>query len=112
MTQLTDREILEACARASCTHYNIEEDGIVLFGEPTPSGFRYWNPLEDDGDALRLAVRLNLLIQFNAKHVFVYDDKGAQLAFLGKKKDPCAATRRAIVQAAAAMAQREKEQTK
>lgn len=62
MTQLTDREILEACARASCTHYNIEEDGIVLFGEPTPSGFRYWNPLAYDCDCARLENRCGVLV--------------------------------------------------
>ncbi len=62
MKPLTDKEILEACARASCTHFNIEEDWIVLFGEPTPSGFRFWNPLEDDGDCAHMENRYKLYV--------------------------------------------------
>lgn len=70
---MTDRELLETVA--------------TLIGEwPSPEPFehvlRRWNPLTDDGDALRLAVKLNLDIRY---------------------KDSYAATRRAIVRAAAAI---------
>lgn len=47
-----------------------------------------WNPLTDDGDALRLAVKLHLL-------------ESSWLGDMSKEADPYAATRRAIVRAAA-----------
>ena len=59
-----------------------------------------WNPLTDDGDAMRLAVRLDMFVDI--KNGF----SGAQVihkSFCSEehKGDPCAATRRAIVRAAA-----------
>lgn len=70
-----------------------------------------WNPLEDDGDALRLAVKLNLIIGPFATYVSVAEtyDK-PKLGAQGRefvcwhhetKGDQLAATRRAIVRAAA-----------
>lgn len=66
-----------------------------------------WNPLRDDGDALRLAVKVNLLVMpypFD-KAVRVVDSATAENTVIswGTPPDPCAATRRAIVQAAARM---------
>lgn len=64
-----------------------------------------WSPLTDDGDALRLAVKLGIDIQqfvstrmveaWKHPHQACGEDYGA---------DPCSATRRAIVRAAAAIA--------
>lgn len=58
----TDRELLEMAAKAA----NIEKYDFVsssgdwVYREPnTPN----WNPLKDDGDALRLAVKLRFSIQ-------------------------------------------------
>lgn len=69
-----------------------------------------WNPLADDGDALRLAVALNLDIlqepvssKSNAVEV-VANIEGIEFqpwAWECRAPDPCAATRRAIVRAAA-----------
>ena len=63
-----------------------------------------WNPLEDDGDALRLAVKLRLEVftkdePFDTAAVSRYgmDDIYAE----HRADDPYAATRRAIVRAAA-----------
>ena len=96
---MNDRELLEAAAKAA-------ENGAVWYavlgmgidgGGPFPT---LWNPLEDDGDALRLAVRLNI-------PVIPYDDETSAGTFgvvaknWGSKE---ANTRRAIVRAAAAMA--------
>jgi hypothetical protein len=66
------------------------------------AGSDYWNPLTDDGDALRLAVKLNLALSIEegqswAHHVEVF--QGSPVQHDGK--DPYAATRRAIVRAAA-----------
>ena len=54
---------------------------------------RWWNPLTDDGDALRLAVKLNLHKAIALAHRGITDDT-----------DFYAATQRAIVCAAAAIA--------
>jgi hypothetical protein len=59
------------------------------FGLPT------WNPLTDDGDALRLAVNLHLLYGINTDILNHY------LALELPSDEPLAATRRAIVRAAA-----------
>jgi len=135
---MTDRELLELAAKAA---------GIELnwFYEPideaeSDSGWfasiaktrRVWNPLTDDGDALRLAVKLGLAITpypiyEPVKHSVVVELKRhaecpkaeppfrfcqrcttdpcqlkPQIAYSQSlDSDPCAATRRAIVRAAA-----------
>ncbi|WP_257834581.1 hypothetical protein [Burkholderia glumae] len=66
-----------------------------------------WNPLEDDGDALRLAVQLNIhLTTFKdtvvKSRAAVWRDGGADCALWEPEgNDPLAATRRAITRAAA-----------
>ncbi|MDO8251386.1 MAG: hypothetical protein Q7T78_16935 [Rhodoferax sp.] len=60
----------------------------------------YWNPLEDDGDAFRLAVKLNLsLSQSPFQDAQVQGDYGSCIE--AHDGDPYAATRLAIVRAAA-----------
>jgi hypothetical protein len=96
---MNDRELLELAAKAVGLPVGARPgewwqtaDGtyheIVHIGE---SG-RHWNPLTDDGDALRLAVKLNLLWKSEV-HYSSYID-------LSKPND-CENTRRAIVRAAA-----------
>jgi hypothetical protein len=67
-----------------------------------------WNPLIDDGDALRLAVQLGLFIDIYDTEVmagWVVDEDSSSMETLNQPKgnDPYAATRRAIVEAAAAI---------
>ena len=116
---MTDRELLEAAAKAACialipyiwnkgTGWDYE--GFTISGE----GQDEWNPLEDDGDALRLAVKLSLAvtpypIYEHPKHSVIVarkslEDSRTEVGEL-YGSDPMAATRRAIVRAAAAMAQ-------
>jgi hypothetical protein len=60
-----------------------------------------WNPLADDGDALRLAVELGFNVYHAASSVFVEDlDSNVEIQH-GHENDKFAATRRAIVRAAA-----------
>ena len=65
-----------------------------------------WNPLTDDGDALRLAVKLELIVEqldgdcAQAMNFHKWDV--CEFCFY-KDGDPYAATRRAIVRAAAAI---------
>ena len=97
-----DRELLELAAKAiGCTirgkadeeYYNLHE------ADDTHS---LWNPLTDDGDALRLAVELDLLIMpyplDMAIRVTRLDQPETIEYYTG---DQLAATRRAIVRAAA-----------
>lgn len=65
-----------------------------------------WNPLRDDADALRLAVKLSFGIEHNhpldsGRWVQVSDALGTNLVSEGFEGDPYAATRRVIVRAAA-----------
>lgn len=89
---MTDRELLERAARAAGVFRGADriDSGINVDGVSWP----IWNPLEDDGDALRLAVRLKLLGSDNYCFVTAMYENG----------DPYAATRRAIVRAAAELA--------
>jgi hypothetical protein len=104
---VNDRELLEAAAKAAGykvrTVSGYEEGGTVSFYmEP---GQLWWNPLQDDGDALRLAVKLRLTVHhfLQTEEVEVclpYCDNGVNVFW---REDPYAATRRAIVRAAAAL---------
>ena len=60
-----------------------------------------WNPLEDDGDALRLAVKLQMQIAIFEAECHTRCPNRAQQDWFGEAGDPYAATRRAIVGAAA-----------
>lgn len=67
-----------------------------------------WNPLTDDGDALRLAVKLRMHISAAAVGgVFIeVSRKSTYEIFEPVNNDPCAATRRAITRAAAEIGRR------
>jgi|LakMenEpi03Aug12_release.lakeMendotaPanAssembly.Ray.scaffolds.fasta_scaffold1599014_1 hypothetical protein len=91
---MKDRELLELAAKAA--EYPIHSDAMFVkagggtetlyMGKNGPA----WNPLTDDGDALRLAVKLNLWEAVRDGHQHLDSDG-----------DHYAATRRAIVRAAA-----------
>ena len=107
----TDRELLELAARAA----GYREAGI---NKPYTDGLlENWNPLESDGDALRLAVDLDLAIVpypiYNKqKHSVLVQKKNLDESRFEKMElhgdDPRAATRRAITRAAAAIGEGEK----
>ena len=90
---MTDRELLESAARAA--GYVLLTNGQTYSQD---AGNFDWNPLTDDGDALRLAVHM-----FRDIHFWYFDNSVS----IGNERrvvcdsDPCAATRRAIVAAAA-----------
>ena len=95
---MTNRELLELAAKAA--GMNVRESRFhpnELVFEIEQGSWDRWNPLTDDGDALRLAVKLGMDI--NIESVLgrtrvndIYEDYGS---------DPTAAIRRAIVRAAA-----------
>ena len=99
---MTDRKLLELAAKAACIQIDRwhGDGGDYWTGrdaddkDRNPGLWIRWNPLRDDGDALRLEVALNL----TTKHRF--------LDFLAEENtlcggDYCKARRRAIVRAAA-----------
>lgn len=100
--EMTDRELLEAAAKAAgMSAFASGATGLRVSHDGRRSGY-IWNPLTDDGDALRLAVKLGIDIsQFPVTEKV---EAWAHMSYgLGEdyKGDPYAATRRAIVRAAA-----------
>ena len=94
---MTNRELLELAAKAAGV------GGQWEFGYRDANG-RAWNALEDDGDALRLAVKLRLeVIPFEGGGVDVARwVNGLQSVHVSEADiNEYAATRRAIVRAAA-----------
>lgn len=104
---MTDRELLEYAAKAA--GIDVESCGKNIILRQTLCSTRrmgsIWNPLTDDGDALRLAVKLGLNImqqpesEYNFPWVCV---AGTDIEVdENYENDKYAATRRAIVRAAA-----------
>ena len=99
---MTDRELLEMAAKAAGV-----EITWALMGDTYAAWLPnelLWSPLNDDGDALRLAVKLNLSMDLFDKEILVgYTTKSNQCDQVTEtcSNDPYAATRRAIVRAAA-----------
>ena len=100
---MTDKELIELAAKAAGYvgewkflgesngqaqgWYFVLDDGITVF-----------NPLDDDGDALRLAVELGISIVFADTYVYTLGfDECTEMY----NDDPGTATRRAIVRGAA-----------
>ena len=108
---MTDLELLEKAAKAAGIDAEWHDGcGDALAVKPGAGlGFgRYWNPLADDGDALRLAVKLGLTINPYREGVFVSRYEGEQIIqeeFEVQGKPGTTSTRRAIVRAAAALAE-------
>ena len=104
---MTDRELLELAAKAAGKDIDLsryDED----WGFAIRHMAKWWNPLTDDGDALRLALHLRI----NIEHVETSSRKphgvncwpvgrGDCSKFETALPDYNAATRRAIVRAAA-----------
>ena len=93
----TDRELLELAAKAAGIDYHPEHDL-----QKVPTGWHNWNPPTDDGDALRLAVKLRLSIIHSVEGpAMVMSHEGATSCNEATGIDGAAITRRAIVRAAA-----------
>ena len=89
---MTDRELLELAAKAAGLDVRWYANDCLQVADKCNGFAGKWNPLTDDGDALRLAVKLFLFVDTAAG---APDSFGAELAY--------AATRLAIVRAAAAI---------
>lgn len=99
---MTDRELLELAAKAAGYQFEYEDTGALFVFIPQA---HEWNPLTDNGDAMRLAVKLGIALDWTTGE---YGEAWANVADLDNftepyHPDPYAATRRAIVRAAAAI---------
>ena len=85
---MNDRELLELAAKAVGMRWSYDLNKEV------------WNPLRSDGDALRLAVKLQMCIDIVGNRVMAVSPvEGSSVEIYCK--DQFAATRNAIVQCAA-----------
>lgn len=112
----TNGELTRLAAKAAGFNGTVTEyeNGYVEMGLSNhfnPNGGNVWNPLRIDGDALRLVVKLGLLLdcrytdpilmKYNKVTYWVDPSKSTELYFDDVELDFYAATRRAIVRAAA-----------
>lgn len=104
----SDLELLELAAKATGNEFHS--------GHITVGGQQFewveWNPLTDDGDALRLAVKLGFRVRVCDDLGIAFctsDDVPTHQAAEGYGSDRYAATRRAITRAAAQLAQEAQE---
>lgn len=101
---MRDRELLELAAKAAgMKGWQWAESWGSMAEKRLKGGFyfdRYWNPLEDDGDALRLAVDLHMLLDCCSLMARTTDDSIPWQEPTGGT-DKNALMRRAIVMAAA-----------
>ena len=103
---MTDLELLEMAAKAA--GYEVDcgfADCPLIYGQDAgPDGPRDWNPLTDDGDALRLAVKCAIDISPDYDGTYaeaVIDGEPMWASGFASNGDLYAATRRAIVRVAA-----------
>ena len=109
---MTDGELLELAAKAAgMKGWQWVESWGSMAEKRLQGGFyfdRYWNPLEDDGDALRLAVKLVMEMDHNhaADNCLWVSVRVPRQVFcaveeFADESERLSATRRAIVRAAA-----------
>ena len=104
---MTDKELTELAAKAANVPGTWHDDlGCFVIGARRSNNClnRYWVPIFDDGDALRLAVKLNLSMDILSVRTcvdFDYVPTGNRCVQEISNGDPQSATRRAIVRAAA-----------
>ena len=104
---LTDKEMLALSAKAADYHFEWGAQPMIL-AEPADfeRPWRLWNPLTDDGDALRLAVKCDIyfMVVREQGHIAARIRNGPRSYWnVQIGGDEFAATRRAIVRAAAAI---------
>lgn len=109
---MTDRELLEKAAKAAGINLAPEGNevgpahfdgvGLVKYSNGGFVTFK-WCPLTDDGDALRLAVKLRIRFEWWKNGIEAIHANLPPCAIHSTEYDQYSATRRAIVEAAAAI---------
>lgn len=107
---MSDNELLRLAAKAygakMSDYSDRTPDHWIAERVPGSRSWYAWNPLADDGDALRLAVKLRMLVDVPSagsvqKLIEVIAPGQLESIFEHCGDDPSAATRRAVVRAAA-----------
>ena len=100
---MSDRELLTLAAKAAGFRINHWIYDDIDYSAAVLETGAVWHPLADDGDALRLAVKLGLTVAqlMSSREVLVNDYDETVLVSEFHEADPEAATRRACVRAAA-----------
>lgn len=109
---MDDRELLELAAKAAgyAKFDWLAGDGVMNVYH-ADGLHEYWSPLADDGDALRLAVRLQMAVSTPLSYSATAKCADVRCRVTEEEcgHDPFVATRRAIVRAAAAIGRQMKE---
>lgn len=113
---MNDRELLELAAKAAgfvigFSKTSPEQGRPYVWNDEKKKG-RWWNPIEDDGDALRLAIRLGMSLSTNLTNRFVTVNNESEFydeSKFGGVSDPDGTMRLAIVRAAAEIGRQMKE---
>ena len=101
---MTDRELLELAAKAAGINAKWYSATGYFMRLGSGCGLTRWEPLTNDGDALRLAVKLNMSVDIDSHENSTYTYAGNVPRVYAMENwcdDKDAATRRAIVRAAA-----------
>ena len=106
---MTDSELIGLAAKGARINAKKDLSGVWRDCTRMPPGFcifdaEPWNPLEDDGDALRLAVKLEMKINVTQGNVQVRFKEDTPMVFVRTGIDKNEATRLAITRAAAEIA--------
>ena len=112
MITKTDRELLELAAGAAgieIARSRLDDsmwNDMLLVGRPADGNAIGWNPLNNSGDALELAVKLRIGLWYEFEYLEKIDlcaEKDGITFSFTSEGDENAAMRRAIVKAAAAI---------
>ena len=102
---MTNKELLTLAAKAAgYIPAGESKDGFFLVSRDGNSTYGVWDPLDNDAQALRLAVKLKIELEFYDGFEEVFATENTLEAISQTEPygdDPYAATRRAIVRAAA-----------
>jgi hypothetical protein len=106
---MTDSELIELAAKGARINAIKDPNGVWRDCTRLPPGFNIfeakpWNPIYDNGDALRLAVKLEMKINISQGNVQVRYKEDAPLVFVRTGINTYEATRLAITRAAAEIA--------
>ncbi len=102
----SDRELLELAAKASGVEIEWRRSAGAYYYDDPETGREEWCPLDDDGQVLRLAARLNFCIDIQGGTVRIVDglDNEHYLSGVASNQEAqMKVVRRAIVRAAAAI---------
>ena len=101
---MDDKELIELAAKAAGEDVEWHDSGSYFYRKscnwPAEKGF--FNPLHDDGEALRLAAKLVLNVLASEACILAEDENGVEcIEYMYGPEDYTSGWRRAIVRAAA-----------